>query len=129
MQSAREQLQYELREMERAGARVEAVHVISMPHVNLQIKVREHRRCGRGLSTYCSPMRLKVSSAMRIDSVEPLTEGEPLHDAAEGISWVLRYSDEARPAGCGWCSSWTMILLAEDGEKLRHLSQIKFAAL
>jgi hypothetical protein len=39
-------------------------------------------------------MRLKVSSAIRIDWVEPLTDGEPLHDAIEGISLALGVAEE-----------------------------------
>lgn len=34
-------------------------------------------------------MRLNVSSAIRIDSLPPLIEGEPIHDAACGIAYVL----------------------------------------
>jgi hypothetical protein len=37
----------------------------------------------------CSPIRLNVSNAIRVDSVEPLTDGEPVQDEAEGISLVL----------------------------------------
>ena len=37
--------------------------------------------------TYCKPIKLKVRSAMRIDSVEPLIDGVPDHcDAAWGIA-------------------------------------------
>lgn len=32
--------------------------------------------------TYCNPTRLKVNRAIRMDSVEPLIEGVPTHDAA-----------------------------------------------
>lgn len=35
--------------------------------------------------TYWSPTRLKVKRAIRMDSVEPLMEGVPTHDAACGI--------------------------------------------
>lgn len=35
-----------------------------------------------------------MSSAIRIDRLEPLTDGEPLHDAAKGISWVLGVAEE-----------------------------------
>jgi hypothetical protein len=37
------------------------------------------------METYVNPIRLKVSSIMRIDSVEPLMEGVPLHELAEGM--------------------------------------------
>ena len=32
--------------------------------------------------THCKPIRLNVKSAMRIDSVEPLMDGVPAHEAA-----------------------------------------------
>lgn len=34
---------------------------------------------------YCKPMREAVSNAMRMLSVEPLTEGVPCHCATDGI--------------------------------------------
>ena len=37
-------------------------------------------------STDCKPMRLKVNRAIRIDSDDPLIDGLPVHDAAEGIA-------------------------------------------
>jgi hypothetical protein len=37
------------------------------------------------LSTYVKPMRLKVSSIIRMDSVEPRMEGVPLHEFAVGM--------------------------------------------
>ena len=37
-------------------------------------------------STYCNPNKLKVNSAIRMDSVRPLIEGEPTHLAACGMS-------------------------------------------
>ena len=95
MCSLREQLQYELCEAGRTRESAGIVHVISMPQVNLRTDVSEDRNCGTRLPTYWSPMRLNVSSAIRIDSVEPLMEGEPLHEAPEGISWVLGQSEEA----------------------------------
>ena len=56
----------------------------------------------RGLA-YDSPIRLNVSSTMRIDSVEPLMEGEPLHDAAAGIASGLPrgYWQTDRRKWCG----------------------------
>ena len=36
---------------------------------------------GRGHS-YCKPIRLKVSRAIRMDSVDPFMDGVPAHDAA-----------------------------------------------
>lgn len=42
---------------------------------------------GRGTGyTHCNPTRLNVNSAMRIDSVLPLIDGVPTHDAACGIA-------------------------------------------
>ena len=38
-----------------------------------------HLRQGR---THCKPTRLKVSRAIRMDSVEPLIRAVPVHDAA-----------------------------------------------
>jgi hypothetical protein len=32
--------------------------------------------------TYCKPTRDNVNNAMRVDSVRPLMEGVPTHDAA-----------------------------------------------
>lgn len=53
-----------------------------MPQVNLcrTFKLlRSHMSHG---STHCKPTRLKVNRAIRIDSVEPLIDGVPAHDAA-----------------------------------------------
>ena len=41
--------------------------------------------CGGGSSTYCKPIRLNVSIAMRVACDEPLIEGDPLH-AESGMS-------------------------------------------
>lgn len=53
-----------------------------MPHVNLY-KIRklsgDHLWKGH---THCKPTRLKVNRAIRMDSVEPLIDGVPVHDAA-----------------------------------------------
>ena len=58
----------------------DGLHVISMPQVILSDINETLYTCAR--DTYCSPTRLKVKSAMRTDSVEPLIEGVPVHDAA-----------------------------------------------
>ena len=56
------------------------VQVISMPQVNLQ-NVSPNPACAIG-AAYCMPTKLKVKRAIRIDSVEPLMDGVPAHDAA-----------------------------------------------
>ena len=56
--------------------------VISMPQVNLQhinLAVEERALVE---DTYCKPIKLKVKRAMRMDSVLPLMEGVPTHEAA-----------------------------------------------
>lgn len=61
-----------------------------MPQVNLS-RTRseyingsiEHLRGAAG--TYCSPNKLVVNSAIRIDSVRPFIKGDPTHLAACGM--------------------------------------------
>jgi hypothetical protein len=43
------------------------------------------------LSTYVKPMRLKVSSIIRRDSVEPRMERVPVHEFAGGMAIDSRY--------------------------------------
>ena len=58
------------------------IHVISTPHVNLESRLSASNIYRRGMFAHCIPIILKVKSAIRIDSVEPLIEGVPVHDAA-----------------------------------------------
>jgi hypothetical protein len=64
---------------------VKTVHVISMPQVNLLVQISMRRILWEPSPTYCNPIRLHVSRIIRTDSVVPLTDGEPLHDATDGI--------------------------------------------
>lgn len=41
-----------------------------------------------------NPMRLNMSSAIRIDCVDPFTDSEPLRDVTEGTSLVPRVAEE-----------------------------------
>lgn len=60
----------------------ERLQVISMPQVNLQWYRSAIGRVLAEQDTYCKPIRLKVNRAIRMDSVEPLIDGVPAHDAA-----------------------------------------------
>ncbi len=55
------------------------LQVISTPHVNLE-KLMSAGTMQVGAFTYWRPTRLNVNRAIRIDSVEPLIEGVPVHD-------------------------------------------------
>ena len=58
------------------------LHDVSIPQVNLSSRGQLRHHDMSAPSTYWSPIRLQVKRAIRIDSVEPLTEGVPTHDAA-----------------------------------------------
>ena len=90
MQSEQRRLQHGVRrsandKCEGGGCRCH-LNALSEP---VDRRQRKWKIVGKFLS-YCSPMRLHVSSAICIDCLEPLTDGEPLHDAAKGISWGSR---------------------------------------
>jgi hypothetical protein len=65
-----------------AGVVERNVQVISTPHVNLSRIVSHWLLARVGCATHWRPIKLKVSMAMRTDSVEPRIEGVPLHCAA-----------------------------------------------
>lgn len=50
--------------------------------------------------THCNPTRLNVNRAMRVDSVRPLMDGEPTHDAACGMAAVLWVAYSSAPPLC-----------------------------
>ena len=53
-----------------------------MPQVNLyRTRKLEGGHVCEGRA-HCNPTRLKVNKAIRMDSVEPLIDGVPAHDAA-----------------------------------------------
>lgn len=52
------------------------------------------------IESYCRPTRQTVNRAIRIDSVDPLIEGVPDHDAAERISPQLLYRLDSIVQGC-----------------------------
>ena len=53
-----------------------------MPHVNLTSIDQSFFSKIEHLWAHCRPIKLKVKSAIRIASVDPLIEGVPAHDAA-----------------------------------------------
>jgi hypothetical protein len=57
------------------------VQVISTPHVSLHQSNQLHGISAESETTYCSPMAVSVSSAIRTLSVEPLMDGFPAQDA------------------------------------------------
>ena len=88
---------------DRAQTEQAGLQVISIPQVNLhrETKEKEPRQYDPAIGakgkksrdrihnqTYCSPNKLNVNSAMRIDSVFPLMDGEPTHLAACGIFFI-----------------------------------------
>ena len=61
-------------------------YVISTFHVNLHVaQYMTHVDFLGPDRIYCKPMSDAVSNAMRMLSVEPLTEGVPCHCATDGI--------------------------------------------
>lgn len=79
----------------------------SHSHVDLpQMCIHSFGVSFRG-NTYCNPTRLKVNSAMRVDSLRPLMDGVPAHRAACGmiVSRVRAYAFP-RLLTQNWSSQW-----------------------
>ena len=53
-----------------------------MPQVNLEKLASVSQSLSEEIYTHCRPIKLKVKRAIRMDSVDPLMDGVPAHDAA-----------------------------------------------